>query len=190
VFEMDVFVGRITSTGFSSGDRIVIGDWKESPLGGFTNIMWAKHDGTRVLLSPSKKHADYVSGLYSFEEVRITEIDVLRSQGEVSVKGGGLSVRISWGSAVPLPFWRPLWFVASVEAVLGRAIFGTKTYGRTRDDRRGWYSVRSISRVLEAEGDINGKKLGQKERFHTTACFGFSEPPPMPTSVTLKSYIQ
>jgi len=190
VFEMDVFVGRITSTGFSSGDRIVIGDWKESPLGGFTNIMWAKHDGTRVLLSPSKKHADYVSGLYSFEEVRITEIDVLRSKGEVSVKGGGLSVRISWGSAVPLPFWRPLWFVASVEAVLGRAIFGTKTYGRTRDDRRGWYSVRSISRVLEAEGDINGKKLGQKERFHTTACFGFSEPPPMPTSVTLKSYIQ
>ena len=68
---MDVFKGRITSSGFSSGDRIVIGDWKESKLGSFTNIMWAKKDGTRVLLSPSKEHAELVSSLYNFEEVRI-----------------------------------------------------------------------------------------------------------------------
>ena len=61
---MDVFVGRITSTGFSSGDRIVIGDWKKSHLGSFTNLMWAKEDGTRVLLSPSRKHAEFVSDLY------------------------------------------------------------------------------------------------------------------------------
>ncbi len=58
---MDIFEGRISSSGFASGDRIVIGDWKKSPLGSFTNVMWAKPDGTRVLLSPSQKHADYVS---------------------------------------------------------------------------------------------------------------------------------
>ncbi|GIS41883.1 MAG: hypothetical protein Ct9H90mP14_3390 [Methanobacteriota archaeon] len=50
---MDIFEGRISSSGFASGDRIVIGDWKKSPLGAFTNVMGAQNpDGTRVLLSP------------------------------------------------------------------------------------------------------------------------------------------
>ena len=76
---MEIFTGRITSTGFSSGDRIVIGDWHDSPIGSFTNIMWAKPDGTRVLLSPSEKHAKYVSDLYNFESVEITDIVVDRT---------------------------------------------------------------------------------------------------------------
>ena len=37
--DLEIFAGRITSTGFSSGDRIVIGDWKDSPIGSFSNIM-------------------------------------------------------------------------------------------------------------------------------------------------------
>ena len=73
---MDFFEGRISSSGFSSGDRIVIGDRKESPLGSFTNVMWAKPDGTRVLLTPTQEHADYVSSLYNFEEVHIVPIEV------------------------------------------------------------------------------------------------------------------
>ena len=104
---MDVFTGRITSTGFSTGDRIVIGDWSESPLGSFTNVMWAKPDGSRVLLSPSERHAEYVSELYNFEDVEVTEISVERGKREVSIEGGGLFVRIVWGAQLPIPFWRP-----------------------------------------------------------------------------------
>ena len=84
---MDVFVGRITSTGFSTGDRIVIGDWRESPLGSFTNVMWAKPDGSRILLSPSERHAEYVSELYNFEDVEVTEITVERGRRKVSING-------------------------------------------------------------------------------------------------------
>ena len=91
---MDVFVGRITSTGFSTGDRIVIGDWKKSPLGSFTNVMWAKPDGSRVLLSPSERHAEYVSELYNFEDVKVTEIVVERGRKRVSIDGGGLAINI------------------------------------------------------------------------------------------------
>jgi hypothetical protein len=43
---MDIFEGRITSCGFDSGDRIVIGMWESSPFGRFADIMWAKPDGT------------------------------------------------------------------------------------------------------------------------------------------------
>jgi len=187
---MDVFTGRITSTGFSTGDRIVIGDWSDSPLGSFTNVMWAKPDGSRILLSPSEMHAEYVSELYNFEEVKVTEISVERGNKEVSIEGGGLSVRISWGVTFPIPFWRPLWFIASFEALFGRILFGTKTHGVTRNGRREWYSVRSLSRIVKAEASFEGEDLGGKKDFEIDACFGFSEPPSMPASVTLKSYIE
>ena len=186
----DIFEGRITATGFSSGHRIVIGDWLESHLGGFANVMWAKPDGTRVLLSPSSEHAEYVSEIYNFEEVSIVDIEVQRLKREVKVKAGDLSVRISWGIPLPLPFWRPLWFIATVESFFGRIIFGTKTHGRTKNERREWYAVKSISRVLSADAYFGGEDLGEKTRFETTACFGFSEPPSVPSSVTLKAYIE
>ena len=188
--DLEIFVGRITSTGFSSGDRIVIGDWRESPIGSFTNIMWARPDGTRILLSPSDEHAKYVSELYNFESVEITDIMVERTRRGISIQAGGLSVDISWGIALPIPIWRPLWFISSIEAFFARLIFGTKTDGRTKNNRREWYSIRSISKVLNAEASFHGQELGGSESFTTNACFGFSEPPSMPASVSLKSYIE
>tara|TARA_B100000886_G_scaffold226993_1_gene158232 strand:- start:466 stop:1038 length:573 start_codon:yes stop_codon:yes gene_type:complete len=190
VVDLEIFAGRITSTGFSSGDRIVIGDWHDSPIGSFTNIMWAKPDGARVLLSPSEEHAKYVSELYNFESVEVTDIAVNRTRRGISIEGGGLSVDISWGIALPIPIWRPLWFIATIEAFFARVLFGTKTHGRTKNNRREWYSIRSISRVLNAEASFDGHELGGSESFATNACFGFSEPPSMPASVSLKSYIE
>mgnify|MGYP005753095471 CR=1 FL=1 len=57
---MYIFEGRISSSGFASGDRIVIGDWEHSPLGSFTNVMWAKPDGT--MITTESKYAD-VNGI-------------------------------------------------------------------------------------------------------------------------------
>ena len=68
--------------------------------------------------------------------------------------------------------------------------FGTKTHGRTKNNRREWYSIRSISRVLCREASFDGYELGESESFATNACFGFSEPPSMPASASLKSYIE
>jgi hypothetical protein len=187
---MDVFEGRISSTGFSSGDRIVIGDWRKSRLGSFTNVMWAKPDGTRILLSPSEEHAHYVSELYNFEEVEVVEIEVIRGNRGISVEAGELSVQISWGASFPLPFWRPLWFTATIESFFGKLLFGTKTAGETKNGRREWYSVRGISRVIEANAWVNGSPMGSKGAFLTDACFGFSEPPKSPSSVLLKAIIE
>ena len=187
---MDVFEGRISSTGFSSGDRIVIGDWRKSHLGGFTNVMWAKPDGTRVLLSPSDEHARYVSELYNFEEVEVVEIEVLRDNRGISVEAGELSVQISWGVPFALPFWRPLWFTATIESFFGRLLFGTKTAWVPKNGRREWFSVRGVSRGSEANAWKNGRPMGSKESFLTDACFGFSEPPKFPSSVSLKAFIE
>ena len=186
---MDVFSGRISSSGFSSGDRIVVGDWKESPLGSFTNIMLARADGSRILISPSEKHAEYVSKLYNFEEVRILDLEITRDKRSIRIEGAGLSIRMSWGMSFAIPFWRPLWFIATVENLLAKILYGTKTYGLTKDGRREWYSIRSISRVSITDASLDGKSLGERQEFEISACFGFSEPPRKPSSVSLKSYI-
>ena len=39
---LDIFKGRITSSGFESGDRIVVGAWKESIFGEFTDTLGLK----------------------------------------------------------------------------------------------------------------------------------------------------
>ena len=186
---MDIFTGRITSSGFSSGDRIVIGDWKDSPFGSFTNIMWAKSNGSRILLSPRENLAEYVSSLYSFEEVKITPIEVKRNNREISVKAGNLEVKMAWSLAFPIPIWRPKWFISVFENAIATRFFNTSTFGMTRNGRREWYSIRGISKVIHGECIIDGVNIGQSKNFEIDACFGFSEPPKWPSSVVLKSYI-
>ncbi len=78
------FEGRIAGVGSTSGVRIVVGWWHESPFGGFADAMVERADGHRLLLAPSQEVADLVAGTYVFDEVRIEPIDVVAaSAGEV-----------------------------------------------------------------------------------------------------------
>ena len=81
---MDVFSGRITSCGFESGDRIVVGDWKDSPFGSFSDVMWATKEGKRILIAPSNQISDYLRPLYNFDEVLIEDITV-EIQGQAMI---------------------------------------------------------------------------------------------------------
>ncbi|MBK70792.1 MAG: hypothetical protein CMB53_05310 [Euryarchaeota archaeon] len=186
----DTFRGMIFSSSFGRGDRIVIGNWEESPLGKFTNVMWADPSGKRTLLSPSEKHSEYVSSLYTFEEIRITPIDVKISGKSISVQADDLSVTMHWGYTIPIPIPRPLWFISSVENFFARILFGTKTHGMANNGNEEWYSVRGISWLKSASAKVSGKDLGIMSRRLDSACFGFSEPPIRPAAVTLSSIIQ
>ena len=75
ISKMDVFQGRISSATFNTGDRIIIGNWHESPLGKFSDVMWANPEGKRTLIAPSEKVAEYLNSIYSFDETIIQEIE-------------------------------------------------------------------------------------------------------------------
>tara|TARA_B100001094_G_scaffold311311_1_gene346816 strand:+ start:276 stop:851 length:576 start_codon:yes stop_codon:yes gene_type:complete len=186
---MMVFKGRISSSGFESGDCLVIGDWLESPLGSFTNIMWARSDGTRVLLSPSQEHAKFVSSLYSFDEIKITDIYVERMKRRIKVVTDHLEVSISWGRSLLLPLPRPLWFIASIENIFGKIFFGSKTFGLARDGSKEWYSIRGISKVVSAEAKSQELDFGKMAPNSFSKPFGFSSPPKIPTSIIVNSHI-
>lgn len=186
----EVFRGRIFSSSFERGDRVVIGAWDDSPLGGFTNIMWADPNGNRTLLSPSEKHAEYVSSLYSFEEIRIVPVDVKIDGKSISVKADDFSVYMSWGFRFPLPFPRPLWFISSVENFFAKTLFGTRTHGIANNGSEEWYSIRSISWLKGASAIVSGDNLGAMSSRTESSCFGFSEPPRRPAAVSLSSIIE
>tara|TARA_B100000614_G_C14515111_1_gene480195 strand:- start:389 stop:964 length:576 start_codon:yes stop_codon:yes gene_type:complete len=186
---MMIFKGRITSVGFDTGNSIVIGDWNESPLGDFTNIMWSKPDGTRVLLSPSQEHADFVSSLYSFDEVSIINFETKRHKRSVEVISDRFSVSARWGYRLVIPISRPLWFISSIENFFGKIIFGSSTYGIARDGSKEWYSIRGISKVTSAEARYLKQDLGNITSTDFPKKFGFSSPPRIPSSIEVRSHI-
>ena len=186
---MLIFRGRITSVGFDCGNSIVIGDWNESPLGNFRNIMWSKPDGKRVLLSPSQEHADFVSSLYSFDEVSMTVFDTTREKRGIKVCTEQLSISVFWGFRLLIPVPRPLWFISTVENFFGKMIFGSSTYGIARDGSKEWYSIRGISRVISAEARLLGQDLGMMTQTDFPKKFGFSSPPKIPSSIEVHSHI-
>jgi hypothetical protein len=152
--------------------------------------MWADPNGNRTLLSPSEKHAEYVSSLYSFEEIRIVPVDVKIDGKSISVKADDFSVSMSWGFRFPLPFPRPLWFISSVENFFAKTLFGTRTHGIANNGSEEWYSIRSISWLKGASAIVSGDNLGAMSSRTESSCFGFSEPPIRPAAVSLSSIIE
>ena len=189
ISQMDVFKGRISSCAFSSGDRVVVGDWYESPLGRFSDVMWAGPDGKRTLIAPSMKVAEYLNSIYSFEETIITDLDVILKDNEMSLKSEKLELNFEWDKGWKIPFKRSLFFIAAVEGIFARILFGTKTHGRTKDNRKEWYAIDRVSKITTASASIDGQDLGSMTSMSKPCKFGFSEAPKKPSSCVLRTHI-
>ena len=55
------FRGAIAGVGSTSGVRVVVGRWDESPYGAFADVMVETVSGHRVLLAPTAEVADFVA---------------------------------------------------------------------------------------------------------------------------------
>ncbi|MBT3657350.1 MAG: hypothetical protein HN544_04020 [Euryarchaeota archaeon] len=186
---MDVFKGRITSSGFESGDRIVVGAWKESPFGEFTDIMWAKKDGSRILIAPTKEVADYVDAMYSFDEIKIQNVGVVQQGRSLSVSCDSMDLDFEWNRGWPIPFKRSLFFIATVELLFAKIFFGTQTHGVTKNQRKEWYAIDRVSKLTKASATIDGINAGELRPLSEPCKFGFSEAPKKPSSCEVRTHI-
>ena len=187
---MDVFQGRISSCGFESGDRIVVGDWLSSPFGRFTDIMWAKPNGVRVLIAPDQKIAEYVGELYTFDEIQIQDIDVINNVRQMSLKSDSINLNFEWSRGWRIPFRRSLFFIATVELFFARLLFGTRTHGTTKNDRKEWYAIDSVSKIIHGNAIVDGQDIGAITSMGEPCKFGFSEAPKKPSSCEVRTHIQ
>ena len=91
--------------GSTSGVRVVVGWWHESPFGPFADAMVERADGHRILLAPSEQVRDLVATTYVFDETRVEPFGV--SAGGVAgsrwvVESPSLSLRLDVGGRMPV----------------------------------------------------------------------------------------
>ncbi len=182
--------GVIASSGFASGDRVVIGHWRSSPIGPLSDVMWAAPDGRRTLFVGAARAADYITSIYDFDAVEVGELSVVGDDRSLEARVGDRWVRLTGGRRIPvLPVPRPRWFTTAFEAPLARAILGVEAVGTSPRGVREWYQARWVRRVVEAEARIGGRDLGAFGDVWPPVGVGFSEPPRFPSLVRVDTRV-
>ena len=181
--------GSITSVGFDSGHRFVIGDWRCSRIGPFADIMWALPNGRRVLLGDAAVAA-YIVSVYPFDEVRDQAVTAERNGRSYTVRSHGLKLDMKIGLATLRPPPRPRWITATVENWCARKLIGVRTYGTSPTGVVEWYRTRSARRVVAASVSLDGVDLGSLASLDRPLGFGFTDPPRQPSHVRLRVDLQ
>ncbi|HSO64740.1 MAG TPA: hypothetical protein VLQ78_06530 [Ornithinibacter sp.] len=195
--------------GSTSGVRVVVGWWHESPFGPFADAMVETADGHRVLVAPSPEVRDLVAGTYVFDETRVEEVEVSPAGAapdqpvEVSPAGAqgqpgrswvvtspSLSLSLEVGDRMPLGRLlrlvpggvaaSPAW--ATVVGPVARVVVrGVRTRGVARAGRREFYGATDLHTVTAIAGAFDGIPLGDLRPVDPPCRFGFSSTPHRPS---------
>ena len=184
------FRGRIAGVGSTSGVRVVVGWWHESPFGPFADAMVERADGHRLLLAPTEQVAALVSTTYVFDEVRVEPVAVDADGSAWVVESPSLSLRLEVGGRMPLGHLlrllpRPLAespvLAAAVDPVARVALRGVRTRGTAREGRREYYGATDLREVRRLAGRLDGIPLGDLAPVEPPCRFGFSSTPRSPS---------
>lgn len=182
---IETLFGSITTVGFATGHRFVVGQWESSPIGPFSDVMWADPEGRRVLVA-SPSAAEFVTSIYPFEEVRSCEVGVEVDGRRAVVNAGDLSLCYSLSKwVVPFPP-RPRWVTTTIENWCSRRLLGVSTYGTSPTGTTEWYRSRSLGWIVSASASLTGTDLGPMSPVNRPLSFGFTDPPRRPSHVNLR----
>ncbi len=179
--------GLIAGAGFASGDRLVVGHWAVSPIGAFSDVMWADPGGRRTLWAPTAAVAEFVGAVYRFDEVEVADLDVEGTIAGLSASTPGWSLRLEAARrGFRIPFRRPAWVTRYVEAPVARAWMGVRPYGVSPTGIREWYRADAWRRIIAGELVVDGRDAGALAPVDPPTGFGFSEPPRRPTVTAVR----
>jgi hypothetical protein len=203
---LDRFVGAIAAGAFASGEQVVVGMWRDSPLGRFIDVMWVRPDGERVLLAPDPGVAAFVGELYTFDRVQVVEVSGGWDGRSVEVAAGPLRLclaprRRDWRSWVfssrPRVLRRsPVWLAAEDRLVgpLGGLLIGgaagVRVSGITPSGRREWYSIDDYRRVMAGSLRVEGADAGGLTELRPDLGVGLSAFPTIPALVHLVTLVE
>ena len=178
--------GTISSCGFASGHRFVVGAWRRSPIGATVDVMWADPDGTRTLLAPDHATAAFVTAVYDFDRVRVGPIEATATPSALDLRAGSLTLRMRAGRPVLRLPPRPRWFTRRVEGPIARRLLGVETHGTSPTGVEEWYQARACRFVPGASPRLGARALGPSAALDPPCGFGFSEPPRRPSIVEVR----
>ena len=193
------FTGRIAGVGSTSGVRLVVGRWDDSPWGAFADVMVEDADGHRVLLAPSERVRDFVTATYSFDEHVVEPVTVADTADGWQVSTPSLSLRIATGGRTPLGALlgavpsrlatAPAW-CSVVDPVARVVLRGVRTRGTAGNDRREWYGATSVVAVTAIAGSWRDVDLGALAPVEPPCRFGFSSTPARPSVTSVVTTIE
>jgi hypothetical protein len=192
----DRFNGAIAGVGSASGVRVVVGRWDDSPLGVFADVMLAEPDGTRVLLAPDERVAEFVSTTYRFDRVEIGPVTATR---DWHVTAPGLDLRLEVGERTVLgrllrvvparlataPAWTRV-----TDPVARSVLRGVRTRGTAGNGRRESYGATDVHRITAVTGSWHGVDLGGLGPVDPEPGFGFGSTPRTPSVTSLVTTVE
>ena len=188
------FRGAIAGTGSISGVRVVVGHWRDTPLGSFSDVMVERADGHRLLLAPRQDVADFIATTYTFDEVRLEPVTVTTTSGSWQVRSPSLTLELTLGRRTALGWLlrlvparlaeSPAW-CAVTDPVARLVLRGVRTRGSAGSDRREYYGATDARAVVATSGALDGQSLGSIAPVDPAARFGFSSTPRRPTLTTV-----
>lgn len=193
------FRGQIAGVGTTSGTRVVVGRWLDSPLGAFADAMVERFDGHRLLLAPSADVARFVAATYEFDEIRIEAFSAQAVGARAwQVRSPSLELDLTFGRTtalgvllrvVPRRIAEAPWWCAATDAIARVVLDGVRTKGETCD-RREWYGATGNRRVIGVSGSLDGEDLGAYARVVPAPRFGFSSTPARPSVTDVVTTIE
>lgn len=193
------FHGQIAGLGSTSGTRVVVGRWDDSPLGSFADVMLERPDGHRVLYAPTREVGEFIADTYVFDEVRTVPVTADVADGRWDVAADDLRVEFTTGGrmpvgwalrAVPGPLARSTTWATVVDPVARRVLRGVSTRGQARSGRREWYGATDLHAVTSLRGRLDGLPLGDLAPVDPPTRFGFSSTPPRPSVTTVVTTVE
>jgi hypothetical protein len=179
--------------GSTSGVRVVVGWWHESPFGPFADAMVERADGHRILVAPSEHVRHLVATTYVFDETRVEPFTVSAGGAAGSVwvvESSSLSLRLAVGGRMPVGHLLRLvprsvaqspTFATVADPVARVAMRGVRTRGMARAGRREYYGATDLRTVTSLTGALDGIPLGDLAPVDPACRFGFSSTPKRPS---------
>lgn len=179
--------------GSTSGVRVVVGWWHESPFGPFADAMVERPDGQRILLAPTEQVRDLVATTYVFDETRVEPFSVAAGGAEGArwaVESPSLSLLLDVGGRMPVGHLLRLLprgaaqspvFATLADPVARVAMRGVRTRGMARAGRREFYGATDLRTVTALTGAFDGRPLGDLAPVDPPCRFGFSSTPRRPS---------
>ncbi|MEU3743113.1 hypothetical protein AB0E78_39405 [Streptomyces sp. NPDC032198] len=184
------FDGWIAGMGTAGGTRIVLGHWQRTPFGPFSDVMVEDADGERLLLAPSQETADFISGTYTFDAVRVVPVEVDVRDDTWTVTADPLSLCFTVGRrgwlglalcAVPDGIARrPAWS-ALTDWPARVLMSGVQTRGSAGGGRTEWYGALDLHPLRTVSASFDGADLGPIAPVTPPVRFGFGSAPRTPS---------
>jgi hypothetical protein len=192
------FGGEICGFGTTSGWRIVIGRWPDSPFGSIADAMVEDAAGWRTLIAPTVELVGYLAELYTFDATIIAPVVVERSVDALSFEGGPLQADVQVGGRGVLGW--SLWAVPSrlatdprwsalVDPIARWVLRGVRTRGRMAGGEE-FYGATDRHRVVAVHAAWGGHDLGPVAAVTPPVRFGFSSTPRRPSLVAVTTTIR